>query len=58
LAVDFLAVDFLAVAFFRVDFLAAGIIHLLPRRSGRHALQASPLPLAHPAPHAVALVAT
>src|SRR4029450_12455126 len=29
-----------------------------PSLSGRHALQASPFPLAHPAPHAVALVAS
>jgi hypothetical protein len=54
-AVDlFAAVDFLAV-----DFLATGMDSPPSRSSsGRHTLQASPFPLAHPAPYAVPLVAT
>ena len=63
LAVDFLRAVamlhpelFLAVDFFLVDFFAAGMLTSFPS-SGRHPLQASPFPLAHPAPHAVALVA-
>jgi hypothetical protein len=51
-AVDLRAVDFFAVDLRRVVFLAAVFC------SGRHALQASPFPFAHPAPHAVSLVAT
>jgi hypothetical protein len=39
-------------------FLAGDMCHPLSVPSGRHALQASPFPFAHPAPHPVALVAT
>ena len=68
--VDFRAAGFLAdvffaellraVDFFRVVdlfFIAGDMGHLLPLRSGRHAFQASPFPLAHPTPNAVPLVA-
>jgi hypothetical protein len=68
--VDFRAAGFLAdalfaellraVDFFRVVdlfFIAGDMGHLLPLQSGRHTLQASPFPFAHPAPHAVPLVA-
>jgi hypothetical protein len=48
------AVDFLRDA----DFLRVVAMVTSPPRSGRHALQASPLPLAHAPPHAVPLVAT
>jgi hypothetical protein len=60
LADDFFAELLRAVDFFRVVdlfFIAGDMGHLLPLRSGRHALQASPFPFAHPAPHAVPLVA-
>jgi hypothetical protein len=58
-AVFFLAAGFRAVVFrFAVDFFAGDIGHPLPISSGRHALQASPFPFAHPAPHPVALVAS
>jgi hypothetical protein len=51
-AVDFRAVVRLRVVLFR----AVAMVTSFPR-SGRHALQASPFPLAHASPHAVALVA-
>ena len=57
LAVDFFAVALFAVDFFAVDFLAAGMFTSSPARSRCHALEAPTLPLAHPAPYAVALVA-
>jgi hypothetical protein len=47
-------VDFLRDA----DFLRVVAMVTSPPRSGRHALQASPFPLAHASPHAVPLVAT
>jgi hypothetical protein len=58
-AVDFFAVDFLAVDFFAVDFLAAGIFtsSRSNQRSRGHPLQPPALPLAHPTPHPVSLVA-
>jgi hypothetical protein len=68
---DFFAVDVLAVLFFAVDFflgvdfffavdffLAAGMLTSSRGCLGRHALQPTPLPFAHPAPYAVPLVAT
>jgi hypothetical protein len=71
LAVDFLAAGFLAVDFLAVDFLAVDLLAVLfllavdflagmftsSRSSRRHALQAPTFPFAHPAPHAVPLVA-
>jgi hypothetical protein len=59
-AVVFLAAGLRAVVFFfAVDFFLAGDIgHPLPLSSGRHALQASSFPFAHPSPHPVALIAS
>jgi hypothetical protein len=52
-----LAVLFLAAVFLLAVFLAGIWFTSFRRVSGRHALQASPLPFAHAAPHAVPLVA-
>jgi len=59
LAVDFLAVDLRALLFFRAVLLvaAAMVSPLSGPSSGRHTLQASTFPFAHPAPDAVPLVA-
>jgi hypothetical protein len=52
------AAPFLAAAFlFAVDLFFAGDIVTPFRCSGRHTLEASPFPLAHPSPHPVPLVA-
>jgi hypothetical protein len=52
------AAPFFAAAFlFAVDLFFAGDIVTPFRCSGRHTLQASPFPLAHPPPHPIPLIA-